>query len=47
MPVMMTFSSSVERRAVDAREADREDRDRDRRLHHLPDLQARSTPRRR
>ena len=25
---------------VDAREADGEDRDRDRRLHHLPDLQA-------
>ena len=41
MPVMMTFSRIVERRAVDARQADRQDRDRDRRLHHLADLQAR------
>jgi hypothetical protein len=32
---------------VDAREADREDRDRDRRLHHLPDLEAPSTRTRR
>ena len=41
MLVRMTFSSSDDRRLYSAREADREDRDRDRRLHHLPDLQAR------
>ena len=41
MPVMMTFSSRLERRGYSARQADRQNRYRNRRFHHLPDLQAR------
>ena len=40
MPVMMTFSRSVERRRIEPRQADGQDRDGDRRLHHLADLEA-------
>ena len=41
MPVMMTFSSTVERRLIDARQADGEDGDGDRRLHSLADFERR------
>ena len=40
MPVMITFSSNVERRRIETSQANREDRNRNSRFHHLPDLQA-------